>query len=69
MLLINPICFCSHMKIVVAMVMEIFKLLQKHMDPEITQNYSSYLGETWFVKSFQCADYVRHFFTPNTYNT
>ena len=30
-------CFCRCMKIVVAMVTETGKLLQKHMDPEITQ--------------------------------
>ena len=44
-------------KIVVAMVTEIVKIFQKHMDPEITKNYSSYLDETWYVNRWQCADY------------
>ena len=37
MLVMHVIFFQGHMKIVVAMELEIVKMLQKHMDPEITQ--------------------------------
>ena len=37
MLIMHVFCFRHGMIIVVAMVTEIFKLLQKHMDPKITQ--------------------------------
>ena len=37
MLIMHFIDFYCRLKIVVAMVMEIVKLLRKHMDPETTQ--------------------------------
>ena len=37
MLIMHMILFCRHMKIVVAMVTEIVKMLQKHTDPEKTK--------------------------------
>ena len=41
MLIMHVIFVCCHMKIVVAMVKEIVKIMQKHMDSNITKkNYS-----------------------------
>ena len=45
----NPPC----MKIVVASVMEMNGIFQKHMDPEITPKYSSCLDESRYVNSWQ----------------
>ena len=48
-MLIMLVFFCCHIKIVVAMVTVIVKMLQKHMYPEIRKNYSSWHCETLYV--------------------
>ena len=56
MLIMHAFFFRRQMKIVVAMITEIVKMLQKHVDPEIIQKL--FKLQLWW----QCADYARRFF-------